>query len=90
MSTRVGAGMAKTILERVRGYLGLLLMFMNYGFRGEYGKVRYCSYVMVRVRICMTPKGVAQRVGLAGGKLTVVVCIGTSTLSIVLARNVYI
>jgi hypothetical protein len=40
MPSRVGARMAKIFLERIQDYPGLLLIFINFGFRGEYGKVR--------------------------------------------------
>jgi len=32
--------MAKIIIERVQGYPGLLFIFVNSEFQGEYGKVR--------------------------------------------------
>jgi len=41
MPTGVGAGKAKVFIYRVRGYPGLHLIFLKFGHRGEYGKVRY-------------------------------------------------
>jgi hypothetical protein len=43
MPTGVGAGKAKIFNYRVRGYLGLHLIFLKFGHRNEYGKVRYCE-----------------------------------------------
>ena len=45
LPTGVGAGIAKNFLKRVRGCPGLLLIFMSFGFWGEYGKVRYTPYI---------------------------------------------
>jgi hypothetical protein len=41
MPTGVGAGKAKIFNYRVRGYPGLHLLFLKFGHRNEYGKVRY-------------------------------------------------
>jgi hypothetical protein len=41
MPTGVGAGKAKIFNYRVRGYPGLHLIFLKFGHRNEYGKVRY-------------------------------------------------
>jgi len=44
LPTGVGVGMAKIFLSRVWGYPGLLFVFIKFGFRGEYSKVRYTSF----------------------------------------------
>jgi hypothetical protein len=40
MTTGVGAGKARMIIYRIRGFPGLPLLFLKFGHRGEYGKVR--------------------------------------------------
>ena len=40
MPTGVGAGKARKFIYRVQGYPGLPLIFLKFGHRGEYGKVR--------------------------------------------------
>jgi len=40
LPTGVGARMVNIFLERVRGYAGLLSIFLSFEFQGEYGKVR--------------------------------------------------
>ena len=41
MPTGVGAGKARIFIYRVRGYPGLPFIFLKFGHRGKYGKVRY-------------------------------------------------
>jgi len=45
MPTGVGAGKAKIFNYRVRGYPGLHLIFLKFGHRNEYGKVRYSNFL---------------------------------------------
>ena len=44
MPTGVGAGKAKIFNYRVRGYPELHLIFLKFGHRNEYGKVRYIRF----------------------------------------------
>jgi hypothetical protein len=44
MPTGVGAGKAKIFIYRVQGIPELPLMFLKFGHRGEYGKVRYVHF----------------------------------------------
>ena len=51
MPTGVGAGKAKICIYRVRGYPGLYLIFLRFGQRGEYGKVRYSAHRFAAHRV---------------------------------------
>ena len=55
MPTGVGAGTAKIFNYRVRGSPGLHLIFLKFGHRNEYGKVRYTK---LKLTVGTVPKGV--------------------------------
>jgi hypothetical protein len=52
--TGIGAEMAKMFLARVRGYPELPCMLMNFGFRGENGKVRYRTNIYMYTNFTAT------------------------------------